>query len=127
MENCCSLDCELVPDNDLCASVEDEEALNARTDNVIIVNREYTGVDTDDIAMNVDNENYTISATKKTYIHEQALASSIWQIQHNLDRYPSVTVVDSAGDVVVCNVKYIDRNNVRLDFHAEFGGKAYLN
>lgn len=94
---------------------------------VIEVSARYTGLETEDIKVNVDNANLTISAVKKTYVHEQSVASATWEIQHNLDRYPSVTVVDSAGDVVHCDAKYIDRNNVRLDFSAEFGGKAYLN
>lgn len=63
----------------------------------------------------------------KHYTHEQAIASSVWNINHNLGKYPSVTVVDSAGDMVICGVNYIDENNVKLEFTAEFGGKAYLN
>lgn len=105
-----------------------EAEITADLEGVIEISHNYTGIDTDDIDIDVDNENYTISATKKTYVHEQALASAIWEIQHNLDRYPSVTVIDSAGDVVFCNVKYIDSNNIMLNFNnAEFTGKAYLN
>ena len=67
MNEICSLDCELVPDNDLCASVEDDETLDANVDNVNVVSRTYTGIDTDDIDVTVDNENYTISATIKPF------------------------------------------------------------
>lgn len=64
---------------------------------------------------------------QKTYVFEQAIASSTWEIEHNLNKFPSVTVVDSAGDIIMCNVNYVDKNNIRIDFSAEFGGKAYLN
>ena len=33
----------------------------------------------------------------KTYIHHQNRASSEWSINHNMDAYPSVSVVDSAA------------------------------
>ena len=61
------------------------------------------------------------------YIHEQGVASAVWHIEHNLDRYPSVTIVDSAENVVVGYITYIDRNNVEVNFNGAFKGKAYLN
>lgn len=127
MSECSTLNCRLVQEDLLSAKVKSEKTLSANLNNTVLVHQTYTGIDTDDIDVTVDNENYTISAVKKTYIHEQAVASAVWEINHNLGRYPSITVVDSAGDVVQCDPKYIDENNVRLDFTAEFGGKAYLN
>jgi hypothetical protein len=62
-----------------------------------------------------------------TYTHTQASASSAWVITHNLNCFPSVTVVDSAGSVVFGEVEYITANQVRVTFAAAFGGKAYLN
>lgn len=63
----------------------------------------------------------------KTYIHTQSSASAVWEIQHNLDKYPSVTIVDSGNNVVIGEVVYIDKNNVRVTFNAAFSGKAYMN
>lgn len=71
--------------------------------------------------------NNTSSNQCVTFIHEQALANSVWEISHNLNRYPSVTVVDSGGDVVYCDATYVDKNKIILSFQGEFGGKAYLN
>lgn len=62
-----------------------------------------------------------------TYIHTQLTASSEWTIQHNLGKFPSVTVVDSAGSVVLGETEYLDRNTVRLTFSSAFAGHAYLN
>lgn len=109
------------------SNIENENNLDSNVDALVEVSVRYSGIDGDDITVEVDNTNKTISAKFKTYIYEQAIASSVWNIQHNLGRYPSITVVDSAGDVVMCDPKYIDENNVRLEFTAEFGGKAYLN
>ena len=62
-----------------------------------------------------------------TYIFEQGAASNTWTITHNLDKYPSVTVVDSAGTKVDCVITYINSNECELKFNAAFKGTAYLN
>ena len=63
----------------------------------------------------------------KTYVHIQSSAASVWQISHGLNKYPSVTVVDSAGSVVVGEVVYNNTNKVTITFIGSFSGKAYLN
>lgn len=63
----------------------------------------------------------------KTHVHIQSSAASVWEITHNLNKYPSVTVVDSAGSVVVGEVKYNNTNKVTITFIGSFSGKAYLN
>ena len=56
----------------------------------------------------------------KNYVHTQ-------EVNHGLNKYCSVVVVDSGDNVVVGDVVYIDTNNVRLTFAAPFSGKAYFN
>lgn len=63
----------------------------------------------------------------KHFLFVQAIASDVWEIKHDLNKYPSVTIVDSADSVVIGDVVYIDENNVRLTFSGAFSGKAYLN
>ena len=63
----------------------------------------------------------------KTYIHKQVIASNTWEITHNLYKYPSVSVVDTGGNAVIGDVKYIDMNVVKVTFSSAFSGKAYLN
>lgn len=63
----------------------------------------------------------------KHYVYNQVVALNEWNIQHNLNKYPSVTIVDSAENVVVGDVVYIDKNNVRILFVGSFSGKVYLN
>jgi hypothetical protein len=60
-----------------------------------------------------------------TYIRE--VPSAEWNIQHNLGKYVSVTIVDENNAEMVGAVNYIDENNVRIDFSVPVSGKAFLN
>ena len=80
--------------------------------------------------LNVEGFTHTLAKLKSitsTYMYEQGVAANIWEITHNMGKFPSVTVVDSAGSVVIGAVEYIDINNLKITFNSSFGGKAYLN
>lgn len=62
-----------------------------------------------------------------TFVFRQTSASARWVIPHNLAKFPSVTVVDSSGRVVVGDVAYQDGNNLTVTFSGAFSGVAYLN
>ena len=67
-----------------------------------------------------------------TYTHNQSSASDTWTITHNLNRFPSVTVVDSADTIVYGTVVYNSANQLTITFFEgssalAFQGKAYLN
>lgn len=68
-----------------------------------------------------------IAIQDKNYVHEQLSASKQWYIKHNLNKFPSVTIVDSGNNTVTGEISYIDANNILLSFSAEFTGKAYCN
>lgn len=57
----------------------------------------------------------------------QMTPSANWVINHNLGKFPSVTVVDSAGMAHVGCVTYTDDNNLEIGFTFPFGGCAHLN
>lgn len=61
------------------------------------------------------------------YEHEQAEASDTWIIEHNLNRHPSVSVVDSSSNIVVGDVTYVGKNALIIKFNAAFKGTAFLN
>ncbi len=65
--------------------------------------------------------------TDAFYLHNQMIASATWTVTHNLNKYPSVTVVTSAGDEVIGDLSYTNANTIQLTFSAAFAGKAYLN
>ena len=75
----------------------------------------------------VPNGGSSTGGGDKTYVHVQSSAASVWVVTHNLNKYPSVTVVDSAGSVVVGEVVYNNTNKVTITFIGSFSGKAYLN
>ena len=64
---------------------------------------------------------------EQTYIFTQTVGSVLWDIVHNLNRFPSITVVDSGGSEIIPTVIYIGSNQVQLHFSYETSGKAYLN
>ena len=76
-----------------------------------------------------DIVNFTFGANAgdKTFIFTQGVPATTWDIQHNLAKFPSVTVINNNNVVITGEVTYIDNNNVQLNFSAGFTGKAYLN
>ena len=63
----------------------------------------------------------------KNFLFIQNIALDRWEINHNLEKYPSVSVIDSAGNEVIGDVEYIDINNLVITFKGAFKGKATLN
>ena len=64
----------------------------------------------------------------KFYRFDQSSPSSTWVVVHNLNKFPSVTVVDSAGSPALGTVTYDSMNQLTIDFDgAAFSGRAYLN
>lgn len=71
--------------------------------------------------------NIGITETDKHFSYRQYSADDTWTIVHNLNKYPSVSIVDSAGSVVVGEVTYFDLDSLQVHFTSPFSGKAYLN
>ena len=69
----------------------------------------------------------TLEDKDKNYVHNQMSASSTWTVQHNLNKFASVSVVDSGNNIVIGDVEHIDENNLTITFNASFSGKAYIN
>ena len=76
-----------------------------------------------DMAESIDD----IIVNDKNYVHIQNAASNRWVIVHNMNKYPSVTIVNSAGDEVIGDVFYDNTNQVTITFAGAFKGKAVLN
>lgn len=83
----------------------------------------------------VKNKDYFITmltydyeeSSDKTFAYQQAVPSASWTVTHNLNKYPSVSVVDSANRVVFGDVVYDSLNQATLTFSAPFSGKAFFN
>lgn len=61
------------------------------------------------------------------YYHVQTSPSTTWTVIHSLNKYPSVTVIDSAGTVMEGDVSYTSLNQVVLTFQSSFSGSATFN
>lgn len=63
------------------------------------------------------------------FIFTQSPASTTWVIAHNLHKlYPSITVVDTGGDIVLNPIiTPTNANNLTLTFSSAIAGVAYLS
>ena len=74
-----------------------------------------------------------VYATNKRYTHNQTLASATWSVNHNLGKFPSVSIKFSSSNQVYTNVgafagvTYTDKNNLTINLSAAQSGYAYLN
>jgi len=62
-----------------------------------------------------------------SFHHQQGTSSNTWTITHNLNFYPNVTVVNSAGTIVEGEITYTNKNSLVLNFQSAFSGNAYLS
>jgi hypothetical protein len=65
--------------------------------------------------------------SRSRFVHNQASASSTWNITHNMRFFPNVSIVDSAESKVIGEVTYISENALTVTFSHSFAGKAYLS
>jgi hypothetical protein len=81
----------------------------------------------------VDQSYYDIAnfvldaASDKNFVFTQATPSATWNVQHNLNKFPSCTMVLSTGQQGYGDVTFIDENNLTITFAGAESGKAYIN
>ena len=63
----------------------------------------------------------------KHFVFVQDTSLDIWEIDHDLDKFPAVTVFDSANEEVVGDVIYNSKNKITIRFNGAFKGTAVLN
>lgn len=61
------------------------------------------------------------------FVFVQTSPAATWVVNHNLNKYCSVTVVDSADNTVYGDVLYNSLNQVTLTFAGAFSGEAFFN
>lgn len=59
--------------------------------------------------------------------YEVAQATNPWVVTHNLNKFPSVTVVNRNGVEVQAKVTHDSNNQVTITFSGDTAGKAYFN
>ncbi len=83
----------------------------------------------------IDTKDYFISlltyasssSGDKNFVYSQDVASATWVVNHNLNKYPSVSVVNSSTEVVYGDVDYNSLNQVTITFSGAHTGKAFFN
>ncbi len=63
----------------------------------------------------------------KNYVFSQDVAANPWIVNHGLNKYPSVSVVNSALETVYGDVDYDSLNQVTITFNGPQTGKAFFN
>lgn len=63
----------------------------------------------------------------KNFVFSQAVASATWTVQHDLNKFPSCTMVLSTGQQGYGDVTFVDENNLTITFASAESGKAYIN
>jgi hypothetical protein len=63
----------------------------------------------------------------KSFKFDQGIPNTVWTVNHNLNKFPSVSVVDSAKNIVTGHIQYIDLDKLLITFNASFSGTAFLN
>lgn len=68
------------------------------------------------------------AGTGSTYMvyDRQMIVSASWVIDHNLNRYPQITLIDDEGYEIEADVFYNNLNQVTIVFAEPTSGKAVL-
>ena len=61
------------------------------------------------------------------FVFTQGIPSATWNITHHLGKFPSVSVVDTADQLMYGDTEYLNEDSLTITFSAPFSGKAYLN
>lgn len=77
--------------------------------------------------IDVSRENNQTVISSKTFVFEQGIPATEWVINHNLNKRPSITLTNYAGEVFEADKDYISDNQVIIRLESADTGYAYLN
>jgi hypothetical protein len=63
----------------------------------------------------------------KQYIHHQVIPSNVWFIQHEMEGYPEVVLLDESGERLQSDIYYDSSTIIRAVFASEVSGRAALS
>lgn len=88
-----------------------------------------TSIDVIDVSRNITAEIITaaVAASDKNFVFTQSDLSTTWVIQHGLDKYPAVEIVDTAHDSIFGKISFDSINQITINFTIPTSGKAFLN
>ena len=65
--------------------------------------------------------------TDKNFTFTQSSAATTWNVTHNLNKFPSVTVTLADGSQVEAEVAHTNKNSLTITFSGDNSGIAYMN
>lgn len=74
-----------------------------------------------------DKSVYNLNISNPNFTYSPSMPSSVWVIQHNLNKKPTVVITDRDGYLCEGQILYTDNNNVTITFSAPLEGYADLN
>lgn len=63
----------------------------------------------------------------KNFIFTQGVASTVWNVVHNLGKRPSPVIIDSAGTEIEGQINHISNNAFDVLLNAATTGSVYIN
>ena len=94
----------------------------------IYADEDFYGAGTSQSPLHLSNEFWEkLNIKFGSYIHNQQTSSTTWTIHHNLNKFPSITVVNDEGYEIICSEHYVDANTCVVEMNKPYSGKAYLN
>lgn len=70
---------------------------------------------------------YVQSQVRENYVHNQQVASNSWVVSHALNKYPAVSIVNTANQAIMGDITYNSLNQLTITFTSLISGKAYIN
>lgn len=70
----------------------------------------------------------TSLSTDLHFTHNQGVSAQVWDIYHNLGKYPAIQITNMSGTIMFPEIRHIDMNHAQAIFgNATFSGVAYCN
>ena len=95
---------------------------------------DYTGLSSDTADVVVNNQARTIAVNvdpdlfaNKYYVYQTNQPMSDWDINHSLNKFPNITLVDNFNNVIMGTIRYIDLNHIHVSFTEPICGRAFLS
>lgn len=79
------------------------------------------------IIINPGGGGSTTPVDPPAFVFNQPTPAASWLITHSLNSFPSVTLTDPAGNIIMAQVQYLDANTAHVTFSQPVAGSAYLS
>jgi hypothetical protein len=74
----------------------------------------------------IDSEQI-LAIADKNYIHTQVAPATIWTVNHNFGKYPSVRIKDETGHPIMGDIVDVNVNQLTIEFSNAKSGVAIIN